>query len=321
MKSGLLKYLFLFSIVSIFLAGCKKDDTGSEVSVAEGKISTSTSTEKVTYTITDIQTIIVGDTTTIVIESLSSDSVDYIYMGFQKIANFGERNYDITSFFQNDTSVSMVYAYKYSVEDGKGYSKTSLVGTVKVLKYIENDELQGSFELAFPNSESDTVSTEIMKGEFYASYTLLDPNRVPNISITPRTMVVTINGIPTQLTSEGGLLPEENEIGYVVNGTLATGQTITLSFKYFLPKINKTYTIGENIIETPDSSGLVEATYHENGLTYFADINHGSGKISVSKITSTTLQGTFFFTATLLNDTSKKVILNEGMYYTRFKAK
>ena len=318
MKPSLIKYFFIISLVAFFVTSCKKDVTDSKVGVAEGQISLTDGTNSDSYVITDILTKITGDTTTIILEAMNKDSSNYMYIGFQKLANFGVNSYDSLSYFKNDTSVSMVFAYIHTEEDG-GYFNINYQGKIDVLFYQANDELQGSFEFLFPDLSSDSVSMTVLKGEFFASYSMLDPNRVPNLAITPRTMVASINGVPTLFSSEGGLLPEENEKGYVVNGTLPNGQTVTLSFKYFIPKINKKYTIGKDIIEGADSTGRVEATYFENGLTYFADEKHGSGTVMVTKISSTTLQGKFDFTATLLNDTSKKVNIKEGQFYTRLR--
>ncbi len=275
--------ILLLLCFAAFFTSCKKDNSGAKVGVDEGKISTDSESNE-TFTIIDIKTEVFGDTTSVAVESVNKDSTKYFYFGFENVINFGEKTYTITD-PDDESSTSIVYAY---VRIGAGSKLTTIpysAGTITILKYVEKSELQGSFEFLLPSIESDSVNIKTLKGEFFASYSLLDPNRVPNLPISPQTMEVTINSVKTLLNAAGGPNAAEDAKGYIINGTLGSDVAVTLSFKYFIPQVNQVYKIGDTIVIENDmgivednDTGYIEASYFAKGVTYLANSERGSGK-------------------------------------------
>lgn len=308
----------LILILGQLLMSCSKDDTGAKVGVEPSKLTLNDSDSSNIFTIINIETEIDGDTSTILIESANKDSSIYFYIGFENVVNFGEKVYELTD---SETSTeTRCFAY---MRMGTGAALQTIYfesGKITILDYLRGSEIQGKFELKITPEDSG-----VFKGEFYASYLMIDPNRLPDLPINPRTMEVNINTLKTLFNANASTTGSEK--GYVVNGILGNDMVVTISFKYFVPEINKIYKIGDEIVIDNDpttsadnDTGYVEASFFDKGISYIANEEKGSGKFVVTKLSSSTIQGTFDFKGIYQKKDSLKTIdLTEGMFYAKLK--
>lgn len=310
--------VLIFFILSQLSISCTKDDTGAKVGVEPSKLNLSDNDSSVAFTIINIETEIDGDTSTILIESTNKDSSIYFYIGFENVANFGEKVYEIT-----DPEVSTEARYFAYMRTGTGAELQTIYfesGEITILDYLRGSEIQGKFELKYTPEDSS-----VFKGEFFASYLMIDPNRLPDLPINPKTMEVSINSLKALFNANAS--STESEKGYVVNGILGNDMVVTISFKYFVPEINKIYKTGDIIVIDNDpttsadnDTGFVEASFFDKGISYLANDEKGTGKFVVTKLSSSTIQGTFDFTGIhQKGDSLKTIQLTEGMFYAKLK--
>lgn len=314
-----IKLIYILAFLTFAAGACKKDETELKVSAPAGKIVINALSVKEIFTITDLITIVKGDTTSIKIEALNADSTQVLFIGFNKIGNFGVKKYPITG-AKVDTAISQVYMFK--IEDsGTGGAKTTFYeeGSFEILEYVYNDNIQCKFSFLIPSVNPDAQETGT--GEMYVSYALLDPNRVPNLSITPSSAVVNINKLPTFFSyAYAGFTVIQDMKQIIVTANTTESQKLTISFIDFMPRINKTYEVGKTIVEGQDSLGVIEVVYvDEKGIVYKANDETGGGKVIVTKITNATIQGKFDVVAAVKGDTAQRVSFSEGLFYARLK--
>jgi hypothetical protein len=299
-----------FIIWAIFIT-CSKDNSGSKVGIAKGKISLIADGKTVIYNISTLQSVVSGDTTTVVIRAVNKDSAsEFLVIGFQRMVNFKKAKYNLNGIFDYNPDTTFVYAYLH-FEGTKGFSdKHFPKGSIDVVDYISDDLLQAKLSFEIPNLKDTTDSTAVTKvtGEINLDYAFFDPEKVVNLPISPGTMIVNINDSSTTLKAVSAHITSNGQNKYSLNGTLGT-KTIVIEFNEITPKINQEYHIA-------DTSGLITATYSTNNETSFrAD----SGTVKISKLTTTTLQGYFDFSASLLKDKKQKKVLKKGMFYAKMK--
>jgi hypothetical protein len=314
------KTLLSISLISVsVLLSCSKDNNGSKVGVEKGQISITGENKTHIYKIETIQSSIKGDTTSIIIRAVSKDSAsEYLIIGFYKMINFKTDKYILNRNIVFDPDTTFNFAYLYFEDSGIPIPDFIKNASIEVVDYYANDILQAKFTFDIPNEKDTTDSTASIKynGELNLDYADYDPEKVENLPISPNTMNVNINDSFATFKAISAHITSFGQDKYSINGTLGT-KTIVIELVDFDPKINVEYSIGDSI----DTVGYVTATYSTNNeTTFWADGRKGtSGKIKISKITSSTLQGYFEFKAILGNDTTKKKELKKGMFYTKLK--
>jgi hypothetical protein len=310
-----IKLLILACIVVIFaIWSCSSDDSGSKVGIQTGRISLTYSDSTVYYNIASLQTVIDGDTSTIVVRAENADSSgETLVIGFQKIVNFRISKYDITGIFDFKPDTPFVYAYIFQGFGGSSMYFHFPKGSIDVVDYYVNNILQAKLSLEIPDlNDTATGFTEIT-GELNLDYADFDPDRVANLPIDPGTMHVTINDSSTTLKANSAHINAFGVDKYSINGTLGAKTVVIELIKLGTkdPKINVDYLIGETV----DSIKAVATYSTSNETTFWAD----SGYVKLSKISSSTLQGYFDFEAHIYNDKNQTKTLKNGMFYTRMK--
>jgi hypothetical protein len=303
------KLIIALSInLALVLTSCSDDGNGSKVGTERGKISLTANGISTIYNIATLESVISGDTTTIVIRAESADSIhEVIKIGFQNIIYFKIGKFNLNGGYIFDPDTTFNYAYLYFEKHSGGQI---INGKIDILDYSAGDLLQAKITFEIPNSV-DTASHIIFTGEINLDYDLLNPEKVANLPISPGSMVVDINDSSTTLKAVSAHIIGLGLNKYSINGTSGS-KTIVIELSEFEPKINEEYFIGDTI----DSIGSIRATFSTNNeTTFWAD----SGKVKISKITSSTIQGYFDFKATMLKDKTKKKILKNGMFYAKIE--
>lgn len=289
---------------------CSSDDSPA-VSIEKGKISLTGNGETNIYNILSVQSVIKGDTTTIVIRAENKDSTsEVLVIGFQRMINFRVKKYDITGIFDYNPDTTFVYSYLH-YEDQIGYIDIHFPkGTVDVVDYFADNSLMAKLSFEFPDLEDTTKKIEIT-GELNLDYAAFDPEKVENLPISPGSMMASVNDSATTFKAVAAHITTFGQNKYSINGTSGT-KTVVIELVDFTPKINTTYKIGDKI----DTLGSIRASYSiNNETTFWAD----TGNIKISKITPTTIQGYFNFASSLSRDARQKKILKDGMFYAKMK--
>jgi hypothetical protein len=288
-------FLFIFAFQS-----CSDKSSGSKVSVEEGFITINKGDSTINYKIDEITYVVSNDTTTLeitAVNSLSSD--DYLVVGLRNMVPLSTKEYS----FKNISDSSSVYLYFVN----NNSKPTQIVnGTLKVLKYNQNDIFQAKFSYA------EGLDSIIVKGQINLGFAMFDSYRVPNVPISPGTLKINIDSVGVKMSCVA--IQSSNQ--FVINGVGDDNSVLVIELNNFEPRIRKTYKIGEVI----DSVGSFVASYTDaSNKTYYADgKNNTSGELTVVKITYNTFQGYFKCTA-YRPESRSYAILRDGIFFARLK--
>lgn len=313
----LTKVIFVFFTVAvIFSASCKKDDDGSKVSVGTNTLSMVSDSSSDIFKIKEVTSLIVGDTTTIIIKASAFNDSLQLVVGFQKINSLSAKKYDITwPPIIMDSTASGVYVASIFGEFPFNYIPIPFGGNVTVLEYTPNKSMQGKIEYQVYDMK-DSLFHKVATGEFNVDMDALKPENIKDIDIKPNTIKVNINSKTTEFTAQAGLTNLFDVKKLILTGK-SDSSTLTIEYTDLIPVLGKEYLIGEPNEGEP---GYINATFVKGNNYYYtnSDLN-ATGKITVSKMTSTTFQGSFSLTLVQNNNIANKVEFTEGYFFAPLK--
>lgn len=306
------KPIVLFLSTCLLLVSCSDNGGGSAVGADENTITYKDADTSLVYNIQDYKASYGGDTTTLIINALDDSLKTALKITFYNIVNLGNTSYVVIPSILDTSGVRATYRDESNVE------REFSAGVVEVLKYQEGSVLQAKYKfITFEIDLVKGIDTVECEGEINLNMAMFDPDRIPNIDIKPASMTFRVNDTLRSYSSVATHVSGNGMNKYVINGTWQN-QTVVIEMNDVELRMNKEFPIGQLI----DSAGFIKANYSsDKNDTYWADGRKGtSGKVKIYKIIdNNTLQGYFEFVGVIPADTSKKVIITEGKFYTKLK--
>jgi hypothetical protein len=298
--------------IYLFVISCSKDDS-PKVSVAVGKIKTTSDSATINFNITRVFKQGIYDTVTLRMEGYSSDSLQRIVIQFNQVLGFAPQKYVCGTELATGTVITVNYYSK-----GERFVCDGVYGdgTINVLSY-NTIGITGNFSLT-AGKQYDTSKIVHLDGEFNAVF---DVNSlIPDIDIQQGKMQAKVNNT-LKIFDVISAVVSFNGVDSTINVTGTNGEeSIILQFVNLYPSSGQVFHLDPG---SDSNDEYIKGSYVLDSLNTFTTQLHDSAiyaRFTVVKIAGKYIQGKFEFICRNTQNSNSLVKVTEGKFNSKINS-